>query len=369
MKQHTPQWERTCSTTHLTMQQFVELVESNAHPCSSTETEDEKWLYFDYKYMHEWFIDNPQILQTVNWAPLGFPETTGLQSSVWIGSDGAHTPCHMDSYGCNLVAQIYGTKQWILFPPDKSEQMLPTRIPYEESSVYSKHNFFCPRIKTELEGARVVMLKPGDVLFVPHHWWHYVENIGTAISINTWIPLISDDSARLEESLVKLFMSQVCKDHPQPDLILNPNEDDVATWPLIASVKLVQTCVEKCKERNPSNVKKPEAEVANIPEKVIMDMGEHSGSSDKTIVDVTKYKDIITPIRQWTVLKFRKFLLKKRKRFKTKKIKRISKSHLDTATERLINAFCHPDVISKVKDILYYEYQRSNPDVSLNQKR
>ncbi|XP_067007963.2 uncharacterized protein HSPBAP1 isoform X3 [Anabrus simplex] len=239
----TPQWERTCSTTHLTMQQFVELVESNAHPCSSTETEDEKWLYFDYKYMHEWFIDNPQILQ------------------------------------------------------------------------------------------------------------------------------ISDDSARLEESLVKLFMSQVCKDHPQPDLILNPNEDDVATWPLIASVKLVQTCVEKCKERNPSNVKKPEAEVANIPEKVIMDMGEHSGSSDKTIVDVTKYKDIITPIRQWTVLKFRKFLLKKRKRFKTKKIKRISKSHLDTATERLINAFCHPDVISKVKDILYYEYQRSNPDVSLNQKR
>jgi oxalate decarboxylase/phosphoglucose isomerase-like protein (cupin superfamily) len=37
----------------------------------------------------------------------------------------------------------------------------------------------------------VVTLKPGDVLFVPRHWWHYVENVGTAVSINSWIPLVS----------------------------------------------------------------------------------------------------------------------------------------------------------------------------------
>ena len=40
--------------------------------------------------------------------------------------------------------------------------------------------------------ARVVTLNPGDVLFVPHRWWHYVENIEPAISLNTWIPLVSN---------------------------------------------------------------------------------------------------------------------------------------------------------------------------------
>ena len=46
-----------------------------------------------------------------------------------------------DSYGYNVVAQLIGSKTWILISPDEYERMSPTRIPYEESSVYSNINF------------------------------------------------------------------------------------------------------------------------------------------------------------------------------------------------------------------------------------
>ena len=96
------------------------------------------WCYADYKYMAELFHDFPHLCQSVNWGSFGFPERSGNESTIWIGSKEASTPCHMDTYGCNLVAQIYGRKKWILFPPIETPKLYPTRIPYEESSVFSE---------------------------------------------------------------------------------------------------------------------------------------------------------------------------------------------------------------------------------------
>ena len=38
------------------------------------------------------------------------------------------------------MCQVAGSKQWTLFPPSASPQLSPTRVPYEESSVYSRVN-------------------------------------------------------------------------------------------------------------------------------------------------------------------------------------------------------------------------------------
>ena len=98
--------------------------------------------YADYKYMKDLF--DPGELQDINWACLGFPTRTGEHSTFWMGSDESFTPCHYDSYGCNLVAQLYGKKKWLLFSPTQSEYLSPTRIPYEESSVFSQVNIRHP---------------------------------------------------------------------------------------------------------------------------------------------------------------------------------------------------------------------------------
>ena len=57
--------------------------------------------------MKEWCKNSPKTLKSLNWSRFGF-DLDGKDSTIWIGNEGAHTNCHQDSYGCNLVAQIHG---------------------------------------------------------------------------------------------------------------------------------------------------------------------------------------------------------------------------------------------------------------------
>uniref|UniRef100_A0A1B6DNQ4 Cupin-like domain-containing protein n=1 Tax=Clastoptera arizonana TaxID=38151 RepID=A0A1B6DNQ4_9HEMI len=98
MCQKTPQWESTCKSKYSTFEEFIR---------KADEIKDE-WVYFDYKYVHEHFSQDSPILQGISWTDLGFEGKGGKDSTIWIGSEGANTPCHMDTYGCNIVAQVYG---------------------------------------------------------------------------------------------------------------------------------------------------------------------------------------------------------------------------------------------------------------------
>ncbi len=44
----------------------------------------------------------------INWSDMGLKNRCGKDSTLWIGSQGSHTPCHYDTYGINFVAQIVG---------------------------------------------------------------------------------------------------------------------------------------------------------------------------------------------------------------------------------------------------------------------
>ena len=100
----------------------------------------EFWVYADYKYMRHLCSDYPDLLSSVNWSLLGFEGRSGKDSAIWIGSEGSYTPCHYDTYGCNVVAQLAGGKKWMLFSPSDTKKLYPTRVPYEESSVFSNVN-------------------------------------------------------------------------------------------------------------------------------------------------------------------------------------------------------------------------------------
>jgi len=180
------------------------------------------WCYADYKYMAEIFKDCPHALKAVDWSRFGFPGRNGIDSTIWISSDGADTPCHQDTYGTNLVAQVHGTKRWILFPPSESVHLKATRIPYEESSVFSLADMNC----VECTAKRFeVNLRAGEVLFVPKHWWHHVQSLTPSISINTWLPDEQDSMERVKESLVNFLLYSVKSTEQEPkEKWLNPTQ-------------------------------------------------------------------------------------------------------------------------------------------------
>jgi HSPB1-associated protein 1 len=205
--------------------------------------------YADYKYMSDLFPDASPI--ELNWRSLGFEYDT-VHSTVWVGSRGAHTPLHYDTYGVNLVAQLHGTKTWLLFPPEATPALRPLRVPYEESSVVrclccvvrrvislllfcnatnlafdAVHFFFFRPQYAEADGRAMVAqlatdtrgawddeipgflakLSAGDMLWVPRHFWHYVEcSSDVTVSANLWIDVPDDVDARLEESLVRFWL-------------------------------------------------------------------------------------------------------------------------------------------------------------------
>lgn len=90
------------------------------------------------------------------------------------------------------------SKSWLLMPP--SAALTVTRVPYEESSVYCAENFFSPspadvdgdRYAAIAADVRRIILQPGDVLIVPPKWWHYAECQTISLSVNSWIPLVSE---------------------------------------------------------------------------------------------------------------------------------------------------------------------------------
>lgn len=232
-----PCWERRCQLKNLTCKSFFD--------CLTTSKE---WMYFDYKRLHQWLSSDSELCKEITWKKFGYPDKGASETTLWIGNKGAHTPAHQDTYGYNIVAQVHGKKRWILFPPETGG-LKPTRVPYEESSVYSELNFYCPSnldVFKGLTGGRMVELSAGDALLVPRGWWHYVQNIDDLnITLNTWLPHEKDNSTRVSEALIKILVAQICKDLPQETarLLVNPNEDDISDTPLAVLFLQLETVV------------------------------------------------------------------------------------------------------------------------------
>lgn len=124
------------------------------------------------------------------------------QRNAWLGPKGTRTPLHTDPYH-NIFCQVVGYKYVRLYPPEASEAVYPRGI--DENGVNesntSQIDFKLDRdhegnIRVEdvehfpsfaKEASYVeAIVKPGECLYIPAGWWHFVESMTTSFSVSFW---------------------------------------------------------------------------------------------------------------------------------------------------------------------------------------
>jgi histone arginine demethylase JMJD6 len=107
---------------------------------------------------------------------------------IYIGGRGGSFPVlHYDGAGTHaFLMQIYGRKQYVLYSPDQEPFLYstPTKINLSlinsvEKPDLTKYPLFAKAKAT------VLVLEPGEVLFIPSHWWHTAKMLTPSITIST----------------------------------------------------------------------------------------------------------------------------------------------------------------------------------------
>ncbi|TPX66859.1 hypothetical protein SpCBS45565_g04243 [Spizellomyces sp. 'palustris'] len=102
---------------------------------------------------------------------------------AWFGPKGTISPLHHDPYH-NLFAQIVGTKFIVLYPPDANVYPHETDLLRNTSQVDVEHVDLSKF--PGVEGGLECVVRPGEMLFIPKGWWHYVRALSTSLSVSFW---------------------------------------------------------------------------------------------------------------------------------------------------------------------------------------
>ena len=177
--------------TEYTMAQFIDRV--------LTSTDDNPAPYFRNKILYDLFPSLWKDIEPLpeycfpNWLPerylvkyVGKVLNRGAAIELYIGGQGGAFPVlHYDGAGTHaFLMQIYGRKKFIIFPPSQESYLYPS----PERPNFSQINVDKPDLKRFPLYAEAVsttfILEPGELLFVPSHWWHTTKMLTPSITIS-----------------------------------------------------------------------------------------------------------------------------------------------------------------------------------------
>ncbi|MBD2195792.1 MULTISPECIES: cupin-like domain-containing protein [Calothrix] len=122
-----------------------------------------------------------------------FPyQQRGNSANLWINYEGQFGRAHFDELE-NFNLQLEGTKRFVCLPPGRSNFYI--RSFWRGFGHHSQAvNFDAvdearfPKLMKELSARREIILRPGQLLYIPLGWWHQVEPLGEInINLNFWL--------------------------------------------------------------------------------------------------------------------------------------------------------------------------------------
>ena len=131
-------------------------------------------------------------------------ESGGIHScTLWAGYGGGATPMHFDALS-NFFTQLVGRKRVLLFPPSQSWNIYPhacdhVKDTYSQVDIENAESADAKRTFPSLSRAKGLecTLEPGDVLWLPSFYWHYVRQHDEGqpnLSVNCWCGAKEDGS-------------------------------------------------------------------------------------------------------------------------------------------------------------------------------
>ena len=117
---------------------------------------------------------------------------TQRRTSLWIGNR-VRTACHWD-LPQNLACVVAGRRRFTLFPTDQIANLYIGPVDFTLSGQPTSLVDFdkpdldrYPRFAEALEHAEIAELAPGDVLYMPSLWFHYVASLDPfGAMVNFW---------------------------------------------------------------------------------------------------------------------------------------------------------------------------------------
>ncbi|KAI8322657.1 Clavaminate synthase-like protein [Martensiomyces pterosporus] len=115
-------------------------------------------------------------------------DNSGVLVNAWLGPRGTVSPLHYDKYD-NLFAQVVGYKYVRMYAPSETGKMYP-HPPESMLSNTSQVDAEAPDLQRFGMFSQALYLEcivqPGDLLYVPPSWWHYLRSLSASASISMW---------------------------------------------------------------------------------------------------------------------------------------------------------------------------------------
>jgi lysine-specific demethylase 8 len=171
-----------------------------------------QWPNGHRQYLTSYPVENLGPLAKDFSPPEYCPTNMRIMLKVWIGPEGTVTPLHYDVQR-NVLTQIIGRKRVVLISPRHFTDLYPyssfSRMPqHSRVSNYDAPDLAAfPRFR-DVPAVELV-LEPGQMLYIPPMWWHFVTSLDPSVSINAWWPGPLRDVLSLRAGRHALLAAQI----------------------------------------------------------------------------------------------------------------------------------------------------------------